>query len=54
MYGIETMLLKEKERSRVRVVHMDILKGLLGIRRIDRVLNTWIRELCGVMKWINE
>ena len=29
------MLWKEKERSRVRAVQLDNLRGLLGIRRID-------------------
>ena len=38
MYGNETMLWREKERSRVRAVQMDSLRGLLGIRRMDRVL----------------
>ena len=34
---------------------MDSCIGLLGIRRIDRVLNEWIRELCRVVKrGINE
>ena len=33
---------------------MDILRGLLGIRRMDKVLNIWIRELCGVMKEVDE
>ena len=27
---------------------MENLRGLLGIRRMDRVPNAWIRELCGV------
>ena len=31
-------------------VQMDNLRGLLGIRRMDRVLNAQIRELYGVMK----
>ena len=35
MYGSETMLWKEKERSRIRAVHMKNLRGLLGIRRMD-------------------
>ena len=35
MYGSETMLWREKEKSRVRVVEMDNLRGLLGIRRIE-------------------
>ena len=37
MYGSETMLWKEKERSRARAVQMDNLRGLLDIRRMDRV-----------------
>ena len=46
MYGSETMLW----RSRIRAVQMDNL----GIRRIDKVLNSQIRELCRVTKGINE
>ena len=34
MYGSETMLWKE-ERSRIRAVHIENLRGLLGIRRMD-------------------
>ena len=33
---------------------MDNLRGLLGIRRMDRVLNARIRELCGVRKGLDE
>ena len=33
---------------------MDNLRGLLGIRRMDRVLNAWIKELCGVKKGLDE
>ena len=40
----------EKEKSRIRAVQMDNLRGLLGIRRIYRVPNACIREFCGVMK----
>ena len=46
MYGSETMLWKEKDSSRIRAVQIDNLRGLLGIRRMDRILNAWIRELC--------
>ena len=42
MYGRETILWKEKEISRVRAVQMDNPKGLLGIRRMDRVPNAQI------------
>ena len=33
---------------------MDNLRGLLGIRRMDRVPNAWIRELSGVKKGRDE
>ena len=46
MYGSETMIWKE-ERSRIRAVHKDNLRGLLGIRKINKVLNARIREFCG-------
>ena len=54
-YGSETMIWGEKERSRIRAVQVDNLRGLLGIRRMDKALNARIRELCGVTKgWTNE
>ena len=33
---------------------MDNVRGLLGIRRINRVPSARIRELCGVKKGVNE
>ena len=54
MYGSETMLWKEKERSRIRVVQKGNLRGLLGIRGMNRVPNARIRELCEVIKGVNE
>ena len=33
---------------------MDNLRGLLGIRRLDKVLNARIRELCRVTKEVDE
>ena len=54
MYGSEKMLWKEKERPRIRALQMDNLRGLLGIRRIDRVPNAWKRELCAVKKGLDE
>ena len=52
MYGSETMLWKE-EISRIRAVQVDNLRGLLGIRRMDKVPNARIRELCGVTKGVD-
>ena len=54
MYGSDTMFWKQKERSRIRAIRMDNLKGLLGIRRMDRFPNAEIRELCRVKKGLDE
>ena len=40
MYGSETMLWKEK----------DNLRGLVGIRKMNKILNAQVRELCRVRK----
>ena len=53
-YFNETMLWKEKERSRIRVVQTYNLRGLLGIMGMDRVPNARIRVLCRVTKGVNE
>ena len=53
LYGRETMIWKEEERSRIRAVQMDKIRSLLGIRRMDRVPNARIRELCGMAKGVN-
>ena len=50
MYGSKTMLLKEKEKCRIRAVQMEKLRSLPDIRRMDKLLNPGIRELCGVTK----
>ena len=42
-FGSETMIWREKERSRIRDVQMDNLRGLLGIRRIDKFPSARIR-----------
>ena len=49
-YGSETMIWREKENSRIRAVQMDNLRGLLRIRRMDKVPNARIKQLCGVTK----
>ena len=54
MYGSKTMIWREKERSRIRAVQMDNLRGLLGIRRMDNVPNAQIRQLFGVTKGVDE
>ena len=54
MYDSETMIWREKERSRIRAVQMDNLRGLLGIRRMDKVLNALIRQLSRVTKSVDK
>ena len=45
MYGSETIIWKEEEKSRVRAVQIDNLRELLDIRMMDRAPNARIREL---------
>ena len=47
-------MVEEGEVFRIRTVQMDDLRGLLAIRRIDRVPNAWIRELSGCTKGVDE
>ena len=49
-YGSETMIWKDKERSSIRAVQMNNLRGLLGIKRMDKIPNVRVRELCGVTR----
>ena len=53
MYGRETIW-KDNEWSMIRAVQLDNLRGLLGIRRMKRVPNAQIWELCGLTKRIDE
>ena len=53
-YGSETMIWREKGKSTIRAVQMDNLRGLLGIRRMDKVPNGRIRQLCGKTNGVNE
>ena len=45
MHSSETVIWKEKEK--IRDVQMDNLRGLLGIRRMDKVSNSRIRVYVG-------
>ena len=54
MYGSETMLWRKKGRCRVRAVQIYNLRGLLVVRRMNRVMNAQIRELCEVRKGLDE
>ena len=54
MYGNKTIIWREKERSRIRAIQMDNLRGLLDIRRMDEVSNARTRQLCRVTNGVDE
>ena len=47
------MIWKE-EIARTKAVQMDNLRGLVGIRKMDKVSNVRLRELYEVTKGVNE
>ena len=53
-HGSETMIWRETERSRIRDLWMNNLRGLLGIKRMDKVLNARIRQFCRMTKGVDE
>ena len=53
-YGSEAMIWRGKKRSRIRDVQMVNLRGSLGIRKMDKVPNARVRQLCGVRKGMDE
>ena len=53
-YGSESVIWRNKERSRIRAVQIDNLSGLLGIKRVDKLPNERIRQLCGVTKGVDK
>ena len=48
------MAMRQYVEKRIRDVQMDNLRGFLGIRRMDRIPNAQIRELCGLVKGVDE
>ena len=53
-YGNERIIWREKEKSRISSVQRDNLRGLLGIRRMDKGTNSRIRQLCRLTKVVDE
>ena len=52
MYGSKSIIWRR--RFRIKAVQMDNLRDDLGIRRMDKVSNAWIRGLCRVTKGSEE
>ena len=45
MYGSESIKWREKDMSRILAAQMDNLRGLLGIRRLDKVIGLLRRSM---------
>ena len=54
LYGSETIYGRRMRKLELGLYICTTSRGLLDIRRMDRVQNAWIRESCGVTKRINE
>lgn len=52
MYGSETLVYKEN--LRIRVVQMNNLRKMFGVRTIDRLRNENRRDLCNVREGVNK
>ena len=47
MYGCETWVMNAQIRKRLEVFEMKGLRAICGLRRVDRIRNERIREMCG-------
>ena len=47
LYGCESWVLNAKVRKKIEVVEMRILRDIANVRRIDRIRNARVREMCG-------
>src|ERR1700755_3177614 len=47
MYGCETWVMNAQFRKRLEVFEMKGLRAVCGLRRVDRIRNERIREMCG-------
>ena len=54
LYGSECMVWKPKERWKIQAVQMDNLRGMLGVKRVDKMKNEEIRRKFGIEKGVNE
>ena len=53
-YSSKTKIWVEKERSRIRAVQIDNLRGLLGIRRMGKFLNAVTKGMDkGILQWFS-
>ena len=48
IYGCETWVLKEREKSRLQATEMRVLRKITGVSRLDHVRNETVRERLGL------
>ena len=53
MYGSKEMVWSQNYRSEVQTVQMNYLRRVLGVRKIDKMRNEVIIELCRIKKRVN-
>ena len=53
MYGSKEMVWSQNYRSEVQTVQMNYLRRVLGVRKIDKMRNEVIIELCRIKKRLN-
>ena len=46
-YGCEAWVLNVKVKKKIGVLEMRVLREIAGVRRVDRVRNTRVRNMCG-------
>ena len=44
----------EEERSRIRAAQMENFRNMLGIMRMDKILNAQLRNLCRMTKGVDK
>ena len=46
--------MERETRSSVKAIQMGKLRGMLDIRKMYRIPNAWIKELCGMKKGLDK
>ena len=54
IYGVEKMVWRKKKKSRIRYLKMDNHIRFMGIRKIDEIPNTLVKELLRVKNLVDD
>ena len=47
-YGCQSWVMKARVKKKISVLEMRVLREIAGVKRVDRVRNTRIRNMCGL------